>query len=51
MLGTYLAACPTYAAVYGKSPLGNAYVAGIDADTAKFLQTTAWETVKEYFGK
>ena len=51
LIGTYLAACATYAAIYGKSPVGNAYVAGIDAQTANFLQTVAWETVQEYFGK
>jgi hypothetical protein len=51
LIGTYLAACTTYAAVNGKSPVGNTYVAGIDPDTAKFLQTVAWETVREYFGK
>ena len=51
LIGTYLAACTTYAAVYGKSPVGNTYVAGIAPDTAGFLQTVAWETVQEYFGK
>ncbi len=51
LIGTYLAACTTYAAIYGKSPVGNSYVAGIDAQTANFLQTVAWETVQEYFGK
>jgi len=30
---------------------GNTYVAGIDRDTAAFLQTVAWEAVREYFGK
>ena len=49
LIGTYLAACTAYAAVYGKSPLGNAYSAGIDPDIARFLQRTAQETVKEYF--
>jgi uncharacterized protein DUF4886 len=51
LAGTYLAACTTYAAVFGKSPVGNDYVAAIDRDTANFLQTVAWETVQEYFGK
>jgi len=37
--------------VFGKSPVGNDYVAGIDRDTANFLQTVAWETVREYFGR
>jgi hypothetical protein len=51
LIGTYLAACTTYAAIYGKSPVGNTYAAGIDRDTASFLQAAAWETVREYFGK
>lgn len=51
LIGTYLAACTTYAAMYGKSPVGNTYAAGINAETATFLQTVAWETVQEYFGK
>lgn len=50
LVGTYLAACTSYAAVYGKSPVGNGYTAGIDRDTANFLQTIAWDTVREYFG-
>jgi hypothetical protein len=51
LIGTYLAACTTYAAIYGKSPVGNTYIAGIDPDTAKILQTVAWESVQEYFAK
>ncbi len=51
LIGTYVAACTTYASIYRKSPVGNAYSAGIDAPTANFLQTVAWETVQEYFGK
>ncbi len=51
LMGTYLAACTTYAALYGKSPVGNAYTAGIDAQTANFLQMVAWETVQNYIGK
>ena len=50
LLGTYLAACTAYAAIHGKSPVGNTYTAGIDAGTAKLLQTAAWETVREYLG-
>jgi hypothetical protein len=49
LLGTYLAACTTYAAVYGKSPAGNTYTAGIDPATARFLQDTAEQAVREYF--
>ena len=51
LAGTYLAACTAYAAIYGKSPSGNTYTAGIERGTAQFLQTVAWETVSEYFGK
>ena len=51
LAGTYLAACTTYAALYGKSPVGNTYLAALEPDTAKFLQTVAWEIVQEYFGK
>jgi hypothetical protein len=51
LLGTYLAACTTYAAIYRKSPAGNPYTASLDAHTAKFLQTVAWDTVQEYYGK
>jgi len=50
LLGTYLSAATAYAAIY-KSPVGNKHTAGIDADTASFLQAVAWETVQEYFGR
>jgi hypothetical protein len=40
-----------YAALYRQTPVGNAYTAGVDADTARFLQTVAWETVQDYDGK
>ena len=51
LIGTYLAACTTYAAIYKKSPVGNTYTAGIDPATASFLQNTAQETVRDYFGR
>src|SRR5882762_4878994 len=51
LAGTYLATCVVFAALTGRSPVGNPYVAGIDAPTAKFLQTVAWETVQEYYAK
>lgn len=51
LAGTYLASCVVYAAMTGRSPVGNSYLAGIDAPTAKFLQTVAWETVQEYYQK
>jgi hypothetical protein len=51
LLGTYLSAATVYASLYRETPVGNAYVAGIDAETARFLQTVAWETVQDYYGK
>ncbi len=51
LAGTYLAACTTFAALTGRSPVGNPYRAGIDEPTAKFLQEVAWETVQEYYGQ
>ena len=47
--GTYLAACTSFAALTGKSPAGNTYTGGLDADTARFLQAIAWKTVQEYY--
>jgi hypothetical protein len=49
--GTYLAACTTYASVYKKSPVGNPYTAGLDPGIARFLQTIAQETVREYYDR
>jgi hypothetical protein len=49
--GTYLAACTTIAALTGRSPVGNPYLGGIDEPTAHLLQTIAWETVQDYYGK
>ena len=51
LAGTYLAACTVFASLTGRSPVGNHYLAGIDAPTAQFLQAVAWETVQEYYGK
>jgi hypothetical protein len=51
MLGTYLSAATIYAAIYGKSPVGGPGADGVDPQTAAFLQTIAWETVQEYYGK
>jgi hypothetical protein len=47
--GTYLAAAITFAALYGRSPEGNAYRGGLDAATAGFLQRVAWQTAWDYF--
>ena len=51
LAGTYLAACTTFAALTGRSPVGNSYYAGIDGPTAKFLQQVAWDTVQDYYQK
>jgi hypothetical protein len=51
LLGTYLAAATIFAALQKQSPVGNAYTAGIDPETARFLQTVAWETVQDYYGR
>ncbi|MET0968824.1 MAG: DUF4886 domain-containing protein [Tardiphaga sp.] len=51
LAGTYLASCVTFAALTGRSPIGNTYHAGLDAPTAAVLQQTAWETVQDYYGK
>jgi hypothetical protein len=51
LAGTYLAACTVYAALLGKSPVGNAYTAGLPADVVAHLQQVAWEAVREYEGK
>jgi hypothetical protein len=40
-LGTYLAACVFYAAIFGRSPEGSSYVGGVPGDTARILQATA----------
>ena len=48
-IGTYLAACTAFAALTGASPVGNTYTAGIDKETAAFLQSVAWDTVREYY--
>lgn len=49
--GTYLAACTVYAALFGQTPVGLKYYAGLDEATATHLQTVAWETVQEYYKK
>ena len=48
LMGTYLAACTVLASVYGASPVGNRYSAGLPADVAAHLQAVAWETVQAY---
>lgn len=48
LMGTYLAACTVLASVYGPSPVGSRYTAGLPADVAAHLQAVAWETVQAY---
>jgi hypothetical protein len=52
-LGTYLEACTTYATLYGRSPVGNAYrMAGaIDEAVAIQLQQIAQEVVTQFFDR
>ncbi len=47
---TYLNACVFYATVFGKSPVGLKYTAGLDKSYAQFLQETAYSTYKQYYG-
>lgn len=49
LAGTYLAACTFYASLFGESPLGNSYIAGLEPRTAERLQRIAWETVQIYY--
>jgi len=51
LAGSYLAACTGFATLTGKSVVGNTYDAGLDRETAAFLQAVAMDTVKEYFGR
>ena len=48
LAGTYLAACTVLASIYKTNPEGNTHTAGLDAATAKHLQTVAWQTVLDY---
>jgi Domain of unknown function (DUF4886) len=48
MAGEYLGACVWYEVLFGKSVEGNSFLpAGLDAEYAKFLQSTAHRVVKE----
>ena len=51
LLGTYLAACTTYATLYGRSPVGNAYRAEglIEEEVATQLQQIAQDVVIQFF--
>ena len=43
--GTYLAACVFYAVIFGESPEGLSYTAGLDEEVGLLLQSVAAETV------
>ena len=43
--GSYLGACVFYNVLVGRSPVGDPFTAGLDADEARFLQGVAAETV------
>ena len=47
--GSYLMACTSYAALTGRSPVGNKFDAKLGPDVAGFLQQVAWETVRAYY--
>ena len=51
LAGTYLAAATTYATLFGKSPVGLKYDAGLGADVAAHLQKVAQDTVQEYLAR
>lgn len=51
LAGTYLAASTTYAALFGHSPVGLKYTAGLDEKTATILQEAAWATVRDYYSR
>ncbi len=48
LAGTYLAACTFFAALHQQSPEGVEYDAGLDEETAAYLQRVAWRTVRDY---
>jgi hypothetical protein len=47
--GTYLAACTFYAALYGKSPVGNSYLGELAPADAQYLQRVAADTVAKFY--
>ena len=49
--GTYLAAATIYASLFAKSPVGLKYTASLDAETASYLQSVAWDTVQAFAAK
>ena len=53
LIGTYLAAATSYAAIYGRSPVGNTYdyFGRIEPEMARFLQEVAWDTVQAFYAR
>lgn len=51
LAGTYLVACTVLASVYGVSPVGNTYTAGLDPAVARHLQEAAWQTATSFHGR
>lgn len=47
LAGTYLAACTFYAALCGESPEGLSYTAGLEPETATWLQRIASQSVRD----
>lgn len=50
LAGTYLSAATIYSALYRKEAAAGPAIDGLAADTAAFLRSVAWETVREYYG-
>lgn len=49
--GSYLAACVFFAVLFGESPEGLAFDAGLPHEAADFLQRVAWEAVQRAEGQ
>lgn len=49
--GTYLAAATIYASLFNKSPIGATETGGLPPETARYLQTVAWQTVQDYLDR
>lgn len=47
--GTYLGACVIFSSLYKKSPEGNTFFFGLDAQEAKNLQRAAWQITSNFY--
>tara|TARA_Y200000002_G_scaffold378683_1_gene386534 strand:- start:42 stop:833 length:792 start_codon:yes stop_codon:yes gene_type:complete len=47
--GTYLAASVLFASIYKKTPEGNSFTFGLDAEKAKTLQKIAWQVTQNFY--